>query len=72
MDSIKPQPNHKIYIEALRRMTPEQRIMKAFELSEFTKELFIQGLHERFPDASPEEFQRILRERLDLCHNRNY
>lgn len=30
----KPRPNHRRYIEILRRMTPEQRLAKAFELSD--------------------------------------
>jgi hypothetical protein len=53
-------------------MTPEQRLQKAFELTEFGKQLFIQGLRKRFPEASQEEFQIILRDRLSKCHNRNY
>jgi hypothetical protein len=53
-------------------MTPEQRLMKAFEMSAFAKALFIEGLHKRFPEATPEEFRRILRARLEKCHNRNY
>lgn len=68
----KPRPNHKLYIEALRRMTPAQRLQKAFELSEFTRQLFEHGLRKRFPDLSEEEFQRLLRKRLELCHNRNW
>ena len=70
--NIKKRPNHKIYIRILRKMTPEQRLLKAFELSEFTMELFIQGLHKRFPDLTSEEFHKLLLERLDNCHNRNY
>jgi hypothetical protein len=69
---LKKQLNHKLYIQILRKMTPEQRLMKAFELSEFSKQLFIHGLHKRYPDVSEEEFQRILLKRLDRCHNRNY
>ena len=34
----KPQPNHREYILALRRMTPEQRLNQAFELSEIEKQ----------------------------------
>jgi hypothetical protein len=68
----KPRPNHRRYIEILRSMTPEQRLLKAFDLSESSKALFIAGLRQRFPDASEEEFRRILFERLGLCHNRNY
>ena len=68
----KPRPNHRRYIEILRSMTPEQRLLKSFELSDFSKALFIEGLHLRFPDATEEEFRRILFDRLEKCHNRNY
>jgi hypothetical protein len=68
----KPRPNHAQYIRILRALGPERRLLKAFELSAFTRVLFIQGLRKRFPDASPEEFHRILLARLDKCHNRNY
>ncbi len=69
---IKKRPNRKLYIQVLRRMSPQQRLLKAFELSEFSKQLFIRGLHERFPNLSSEEFQEKLRERLVKCHNKNY
>ena len=68
----KPRPNHRIYIQILRSMTPEQRLLKAFELSEFSKSLFVQGLRQRFPDVTEDEFRRILFDRLEKCHNRNY
>ncbi|MDY6912179.1 MAG: hypothetical protein SVM79_07495 [Chloroflexota bacterium] len=70
--NTKKSPNHKIYIQVLRQMSPEQRLLKAFELSEFANQLFIHGLRKRFPDLPEEDFQEILRERLDKCHNRNY
>jgi hypothetical protein len=69
---IKAHPNHRIYIQVLREMSPEQRLLKAFELSEFANQLFVHGLHRRFPNLSDEEFKKILLERLDKCHNRNY
>ncbi len=53
-------------------MSPESRLLKAFELSEFAEQLFIQGLHSRYPELSEEKFKKILLERLDKCHNRNY
>ena len=68
----KPRPNHRLYLEALRRMTPAQRLAKAFELSDFSKQLFVHGLRTRFPDLSPDEFRRLLLSRLAKCHNRNY
>jgi len=69
---IKKCPNHKRYIQILRHMSPEQRLLKAFELSELTRRLFVHGLRKRFPHASSTEFKHILMKRLEKCHNRNY
>lgn len=69
---LKPEPNRKLYIEILRKMTPEQRLKKTFELSEFARKLFMKGIRKRFPDATEEEIRKIVIERLDKCHNRNY
>lgn len=68
----KNRPNHRLYLRVLRSMSPEQRLAKAFELSAFAKALFLHGLRRRFPDASDEEFRKILLARLNKCHNRNY
>jgi hypothetical protein len=70
--NMKKHQNHKKYIQVLRLMTPEKRLLKAFELSEFTRNLFIHGLRKRFSHCSDEEFKKLLLERLDKCHNRNY
>jgi hypothetical protein len=40
-------------------MSPEQRLHKAFELSDFSKALFAQELRRRFLSLSEEEFQEI-------------
>jgi hypothetical protein len=69
---IKPRPNHSLYLRSLRQMTPEQRLTKAFELSTFTKELFLQGLQKRFPHKSEAEIKEIYLQRLSKCYNRNY
>lgn len=69
---IKQRPNHKRYVQVLRNMTAEERLLKAFELSVFSKQLFIQGLKKRFPLLSKNEFNKLLNERLKKCHNRNY
>jgi len=53
-------------------MSPEQRLMKALELSEFTRQLFRQGLKERFPGLAEEQFHQLYLQRLEKCHNRNY
>jgi hypothetical protein len=63
---------HKHQLEVLRRLTPEQRLLIAFELSENTRRIFAEGLRARFPDLSAQELAALFAERLDLCHNRNY
>lgn len=70
--NIKRRPNHNLYIQALRRMSPEKRLLKALELSEFSRSLFFHGLRKRFPDLSDDEIKELYLERLDKCHNRNY
>ena len=69
---IKPRPNHEVYIKVLRRMTAEQHLLKAFELSALTRELFLAGMHRRFPDLNAIEFKKLVRERLEQCHNQVY
>ena len=68
----KPQPNHDQYLRVLHGMRPSERAMKAFELSELSRQLFIQGLRKRFPDLSEKDFHKLLLDRLALCHNTNY
>lgn len=69
---IKPRPNHTIYLHTLKKMTPEQRLAKAFELSEMTKQLFLHGLRKRFSQKSDEEIKQIYLKRITKCYNRNY
>lgn len=71
MTSLKPRPNHVVYLRALRAMSPQARLRKAFELSGFTRALFRAGLARRFPGLSRVELDRLLRNRLDRCRNRN-
>jgi hypothetical protein len=60
---IKQRPNHNQYIQALRQMTPQQRLNKAMELSAMTKELFLHGLRNRFPEKNEAEIMKIYIER---------
>ena len=68
----KPRPNHHQYLNALRSMTEEQRLLKAFELSDFTRQLFKAGLKERFPEKTEAELHCLFLKRLEKCHNQNY
>ena len=69
---IKPRPNHLKYLDILRSMTPEQRLLKAFQLSKFSKRLFLAGLRHRFENLSEAELRVLATKRLEKCHNRNY
>lgn len=53
-------------------MTAEQRLRKAFDLGAGARALFEHGLRRRFPELDDVAFRRLVRERLDQCHNRNY
>ena len=69
---LKRRQNHRLYIKILREMRPEQRLQKAFELSDLSRQLFAQGLRSRFPDLSEDGFRELLMKRLEKCHNRDY
>ena len=62
----------KEYIKIIRNMSPENRLRKCFELSELTKQLFLIGLKNRFPDYSEKEIKEIYLKRIDKCRNLNY
>jgi hypothetical protein len=53
-------------------MTPEQKLLKVFELTELVNHLFREGLRDRFPNLSPKDFEKLFCERLEKCHNRNW
>ena len=69
---IKKSHNHKLYIKTLRRMTANDRLLKSFELTEFSKSLFLHGLKKRFPFMPDSEIVELYLKRLDKCHNKNY
>lgn len=68
---MKTRPNHREYLRILRRLSPEDRLRKAFELSDLSRELFLHGLRKRFPDRSEAEVREIARARIEKCRKRN-
>jgi len=51
------------YHEILRRMSPEEKLQRAFELSRLVRSLAEAGLRERFPQATGQEiFLRRVRQ----------
>ncbi|HEY2840216.1 MAG TPA: hypothetical protein VGJ26_13760 [Pirellulales bacterium] len=69
--SQKPRPNDARYLEVLRSMTEAERLEKAFELSELSRELFRIGLRQQFPEKSEAELRALYLERLALCRNQS-
>jgi hypothetical protein len=57
------------YGHLLRQISPEQRLMKAFELSKFSKKLFIHGLRKRFPDLEGIEIKSSIQKGGWQGHN---
>lgn len=68
----KPHPHHRLYIQILRRMTPDQRLRKALELTDLGKRLFADGLRRLYPQLTDADFRRLYSEHLARCHNNNY
>jgi hypothetical protein len=51
-------PDYKQYIKIMRRVPPEDRLRKCFELNELTKGLFLTGLKNRSPGLSDKEIKK--------------
>jgi hypothetical protein len=64
--------SHREYIKIIKRLTPEERLKKCFELNELTKQLFLTGLKNRFPNLSQEEIKKLYLKRINKCHNLDY
>jgi hypothetical protein len=69
---MKVRQNRGAYIEILRRMTPEQRLRKAFELRDVARHLFRRGLRSRHPDMAEDELTALERKLAERWHNRIY
>jgi hypothetical protein len=70
-NALKQQPNRRVYLDALRRMTPEQRLSKAFELSDMTHDALRVAVAARNPGASADDLQALYLERLEQCRRRD-
>ncbi len=69
---IKPRPNHRIYIKILRKMSPEQRLKKAIELSKLARQLSLHGFRKCFPYRSEEEIKKLFLEYMQRWWDRTY
>jgi hypothetical protein len=64
-----PQAAVDAQIEKYRAMTGEERLKLAFDLHELSCEIARDGIRHQHPEASPDEVERRLRERIALAHS---
>ena len=67
----KSDQNRRLYIEVLRRMTPEQRLRKALELTRAVREIARAGVRSRNPDLTSAEIDRLAVEQLLRWHSKS-
>lgn len=58
----------RVWSDVWRNMTGEQRIAKAFQLTEEVRQVMRSGIQSRNPDASEEEIQRLYVNQLLSAH----
>jgi hypothetical protein len=63
---------YETYLGILRRLTPEQKLQKVFELADVARELFCQGLRNLHPGFSQDELKKHYLRTIEKCYNRNY
>ncbi len=64
-----PQAAVDAQIEKYRAMTGEERLKLAFDLHELSCEIARDGIRHQHPEASPDEVERRLRQRIALAHS---
>ena len=69
---MKTYPNKQRYRDILKDMSPQEKLEKSFELTEFANSAFRAGLKTRYPNLTADELEQLYQERLRKCHNRNY
>jgi hypothetical protein len=50
-------------------MTGEERLKLALDLHELSCEIARDGIRHQHPEASPDEVERLLRDRISLAHS---
>ena len=63
-----PEATLEAQIERYRQMTGEERLAIALRLHELSCNVAREGIRAQFPEASPEEVERRLRERIRLSY----
>jgi type II secretory pathway predicted ATPase ExeA len=66
---VSPEAATEMQIDRYRQMTGEQRLSIALRLHELSCEMARVGIRRQHPQASEEEVNRLLRQRLELARN---
>jgi hypothetical protein len=61
-----------IEILALRRMTPEERLRQAFDLTDRVRRMAREALARRYPDDDEAGLRARFLRRLEQCRNQNW
>jgi len=69
---MKTYPNKQRYYEILRSMSPQEKLLKSFELTEFARAANKAGMRSRYQHLSEREFEQLFLERQKACHNQIY
>jgi hypothetical protein len=64
-----PQAALDAQIEKYRAMTGEERFKLALDLHELSCEIARDGIRHQHPEASPDEVERLLQDRISLAHS---
>ena len=59
-------------IEIYRKMTPQQRIEEAIQLTDLTYEIMKEGIRHQNPEADEKIIQKLAFERLQVCRKKGF
>jgi hypothetical protein len=62
--NLQEDSNHQLYMQVLKRMTPSERLKKAFEPTELKKRLLLYFISKKYPEKTKEEVMKMFIEIL--------
>jgi len=69
---MKTYPNKQRYYAILRSMSPQEKLLKSFELTELVRAANRAGMRNRNQHLSEQELEQLFLERQKACHNQTY
>lgn len=59
-------------VEIYKKMTPQQRIEEAIQLTDLTYEIMKEGIRNQNPDADEDTIQKLAFERIRICRKKGF